>query len=671
MFASNKKNKLDFRPDLQGLRAISIALVVLGHAGFSFMPGGFVGVDVFFVLSGFLITSLLVKEINSTGSIDFMRFYARRFKRLLPALAVMLVGSFAVGLSVLSVWEVKSQLASSSYAALWLSNIYFAFSQVDYFNELAKHDLFIHTWTLGVEEQFYFLWPLLLLIIFKFSQKNVTDEQATAQTIFIGISLLFFTSLALSLYWSMQAPKLAFYLMPTRIWQFALGGIIYLKFTAIKKRNGHINIVVNYALLALGLCFIVISALLLTADNVYPGVWALIPTAGAALVIVSGHRLQHKSNLLSHPVLVWLGDRSYSLYLWHWPIFAIGFSLGFKDQLFPIMFMILLSILMAILSYRLIELPFWRGRWSGVKAARIILLSILVMLATSFVFNNKLSSLPEHNINKALSFPKHNMNKALSQQWRADLPIIYRMPCDAWYANSEVQPCVFGDESAAKTVVLLGDSIGAQWFSVLPELFPTPEWRIIVYTKSSCPIVDEDYFYQRIKKIYQVCSDWRAKVITRLKIIKPDIIIMGSGANKYFTAEQWITGSEKIFKSLSQVSRNVFVIPGTPSLGFDGPSCVTRNLSPDGRVNLDGCKVANRLKHVDLVSNYLHRAASLFENVNVIDLNDLVCPDGVCNAISENGVVVFRDSQHLTDSFVKQQIPEIKKRLNKYLMKNE
>jgi peptidoglycan/LPS O-acetylase OafA/YrhL len=156
---STSSNQPDFRPDLQGLRAIAILLVVLAHANVPYARGGFIGVDVCFVLSGYLISGLLIRELRQTGRIRFLRFYARRLKRLLPALAMMLLVGTAATLWLLSDLEARAQLASAPFAAAWASNLYFAFLGVDYFNELAARDLFLHTWSLGVEEQFYLIWP--------------------------------------------------------------------------------------------------------------------------------------------------------------------------------------------------------------------------------------------------------------------------------------------------------------------------------------------------------------------------------------------------------------------------------------------------------------------------------------------------------------------------------
>jgi len=649
-----------FREDLQGLRAVAILLVVVGHTDLGIFTGGFIGVDVFFVLSGYLISGLLIRELEQSSHISFISFYARRLKRLLPALIIMLLVSYIAAIFLLSGVESRAQLASSPFATTWTSNLYFTFITIDYFDELSTKDLFLHTWSLGVEEQFYLIWPVILLALFWAGNLRKNNKQSSFKLILPGLCLAFIASLFLSLYWTTHQPQAAFYLMPSRIWQFSLGAIIYFVFRDNQTKKHHL--VQNWLAapplftLIIGLVLIVGSSITLTPELAYPGYWALIPSIGTALVIIAGQNpSKGQPNPLAHPALIWLGDHSYSLYLWHWPIFVLGFSMGYQGQIIPALSMTFLAILISMLSFKLIERPFWKGPWSNATATRTILLSCLVMSTTVLMSYHGLKQLP-----------KPNTNADMSNQWRMDLPAIYHMPCDAWYTHAKIEPCIFGLKSAEKTVVLLGDSIGAQWFSVIPAIFSEPHWRTVVLTKSSCAMVDEDYYYPRIKKNYKVCTDWRNAVLKTLNVLKPDIIITGSSSTYKFSDSQWVEGSSRVFKQMSQAAGVVFVIPGTPSLGFDGPGCLSRHLSPKGRIPADVCSAAEPLQNPEPVTQLLQQAASRFSNVYMLKLNDLVCPDGKCSAANSTGLVVFRDSQHLTDTFVRKQIPFIKNQIEKY-----
>lgn len=639
-------SSLPHRADLQGLRAVAILLVVLAHAGVPWVSGGFVGVDIFLVLSGYLITGLLLREIEQSGNISFFGFYARRLKRLLPAMIVMLGFVFLLAFKVLSDAEAHVQLASSLFATTWTSNLYFSFTEFTYFDELAARDLFIHTWSLAVEEQFYLIWPMLFLLLFRFG---------LLRQMFRGLGLLFFASLAVSIYWTAYYPLLGFYMMPSRIWQFALGGVIHivLAHDPVRRRLSGAN---AWIALSTGVAMIVVSAIALHPNLAYPGIWALAPSLGTALVIAAGQALGG-SNPLAHPALGWIGDRSYSLYLWHWPILALGFSLGFQGQPVPTLGLVMLALLFAIFSYRFVEQPFWKGRASHASAQRTILLGLLTMAIALAAFF--------HGLRNPQQMDEKVAKPDVSTQWRMDLPEIYRMRCDAWYTHAQVEPCVFGSSAANKTVVLLGDSIGAQWFSLVPEIFKQPEWRIIVLTKSACPIVDVDFFYARIGKTYQVCTDWRNAVLKELISLRPDVLIMGNAITNEFSKDEWTEGTSRILGHLSSSVGTIILIPGTPNLGFDGPGCIARQLLPMGQIDRSACIAKDRLHLVEPIKRYLETAAARFKNVHLLDLNDLVCPDGNCNAVSEQGVVVFRDSQHLTDTFVRSKISDVRIRVKK------
>ena len=647
----------NYRPDLQGLRAIAILLVVLTHAGWASLPGGFIGVDVFFVLSGYLITGILLRDLAIDGRIRFLRFYARRLKRLLPALLLVLVVTLFAAGALLSGIEAEKQLAALPFAASWTSNLFFTFQTINYFDELAARDLFLHTWSLGVEEQFYLLWPILLLVFFRVQNQVAAGAQMSVlsfQGRGIAVALIF--SLMLSLYWTADWPEAAFYMMPARIWQFSTGALILIltqsAFTDRLKLQGNSCIRLSRTLLFSGLLLIIPGALFIRPESAYPGFLAFIPTMGAAFVIFSGSLLPAgSSSPLAHPLLVWVGDRSYSWYLWHWPIFILGFSLGSQGRLLPTIGLITLSLIAAHLSYWLIELPFWKGRWSQAKPARIFIISLGVLVLVLSLGHVAVRQLPTID-----------PTTRLSNEWRRDFHEIYNQPCGYGDLNSQVNPCRMGAEDAGKTVVLLGDSIGAQWVGMLPQIFAGPAWRVMVYTKAACAMIDIEYYYARVRGPYDVCTDWRNAVLDDLDALRPDVIIVGSAATYQFTAEEWVEGSARVFNRLSAAAHEVILIPGTPSLGFDGPGCVARSMSAEGAIPRNACVARDRVPRIMPVTQHLAESAGRFQNVKVLDLTDLVCPGDVCRAVSDRGIV-FRDSQHLTNSYVLSLVPELRQRL--------
>jgi len=637
------------RPDLQGLRAIAILLVVLGHARIPGFTGGFVGVDVFFVLSGYLITGILLREFRTTGKIAYLQFICRRLKRLLPALMVMLTVIILAANWFLSSREFINQSGSFNYAATWTSNIFFAFREIDYFAEMQTRDLFLHTWSLGVEEQFYLAWPLVLLgilLIPKWLRGGDTGRHLLA---FLGT--VFIASLAVELYWAQKHPLWSFYLMPSRIWQFALGATVFLLTENNQARIARVIQAHPTFNGALGLLLVIGSAVLLHPNVTYPGYWALLPSIGTALILATKQRAHGDPaiNPLSHPALVWIGDRSYSWYLWHWPLLMLGFSITTGNPVVTSAALAVLALAIAAVSYRFVELPFWKGNYSGLRPAYTLLASsaLVVLLLLTVQFTGLLQP--------------HKKTRSLSERAFHDTSVIYKVNCDTWYHDADLRPCVLSEGKYRKTVVLFADSIGAQWFSLIQALYDPKQWRIVVLTKSSCPIVDEDFFYERIGKVFTICREWRNKAIDHIGQLNADTIIIGSDTTYGFNENQWIDGTRRILARLEKVSRQVIVLPGTPELGFDGPGCLEKN--PGTGAQRCRKKLPAQSHTLDVV-HYLQEAVKPLRKTRVLDLVPFACPDGYCSA-SDGPIVVFRDNKHLTDTYVRSQIPAIKLKMEK------
>ncbi|MCB1589664.1 MAG: acyltransferase, partial [Xanthomonadales bacterium] len=227
-FRSELDNK---RPDLQGLRAIAVIAVVLFHIAPNVVPAGYIGVDAFFVLSGYLITGLLLRERLTSGRLAVLSFYARRIKRLLPAMLVMIAVTQLASWVWLSPGEQDQVAGSAPYAALWISNFYFAWNSTSYFNELANQDLFLHTWSLDVEEQFYLLWPAGLLLLFGLTRLN------PRRSLLVGMAVALIISLIYSVAYTQINPTSAFFLLPARIWEFAAGSMIAIHFATTRSVN--------------------------------------------------------------------------------------------------------------------------------------------------------------------------------------------------------------------------------------------------------------------------------------------------------------------------------------------------------------------------------------------------------------------------------------------------
>ncbi|MBS0200385.1 MAG: acyltransferase [Proteobacteria bacterium] len=635
MIAENPSGK--FRPDIEGLRAIAILLVVASHAGVPWLAGGFIGVDVFFVLSGFLITGKLVQEISETGRLRLLTFYVRRLRRLLPALLVMLL---VVGLAsrwLLSPTAQPEQFFTAQMAALWLSNFHFALGNIDYFSAGSESNLYLHTWSLGVEEQFYLVWPAIVLWMW---EKDAKDETARLKSGMAAVALL---SLFACIVLTWATPLLAFYVMPMRAWQFALGALAWLLFFR-KPANLLRHPSTVGAMGILGLAMILASALWLDRNHPYPGIWATLPTAGTVLMICSGSLLapnQWVGRLLSLQPLQWIGRVSYSWYLWHWPVLLLGFALTGSHTPGYSALLVGVSLVLATISYQLVEAPMrhWK-KWQ--EYPRVAVFVSLACMAIVCLADN-------HWIQQA-----HRSLQAPSIQRyvaaRVDAPRIYRMGCDDWYFSAEVRICAFGPQTAKHTAILIGDSHAGQWFPAVEKALEKRDWRLLVITKSSCPMVEEPVFYARIGRDYVECTQWRHTALQKIKQIAPDLLLIGS--TQYdFTQKQWTEGTAKVLGEVSPVSGRVFLLVDTPKLSFDGPDCLMAHaLRPEWLTGFRPCSTPSLSPQAAQVIHWLEAAAGRFPNVTVLDMTDGICPAGLCRA-KQGDIVVYRDYQHLTGSF--------------------
>jgi len=657
--------RITYRPDIQGLRAIAIAIVVLAHASIPGFAGGFVGVDVFFVLSGFLITGLLVKERLETGRIRYGTFLARRLRRLLPALLVMLLVALFLTSILLSRYEAQMQTGSFLYSATWTSNFYFAFAEFDYFAALKAKDVFLHTWSLGIEEQFYVVWPWLVALTFAIAAGSSKPDR-DFRSLLAVIAAVFVIGICLSLYWAHAEPLLSFYMMPSRGWQFALGAAVFA--CSYRSRlgrtgsGGRLDPSTTTQLAGIsGLLLVIGSAVFLHADLNYPGYYALFPSFGAALLIHAGTGKESSTvnRVLASRSIVWLGDRSYSLYLWHWPVLLLGGTFGLADSASGIVLLLNISILLAVTSYRVIERPFWKGRFSSAPPRLVTMTSALALVA-SLGLSQSLSAVV---FKEAPASASHGEIDPRAD--RSDI-FVAGLNCDSWYHSAAVAPCVTGNNDARHTVVLIGDSIGMQWASLLPEIYKAPDWRVLVLAKSACVIADLEYYYKPAGGTYDVCTEWRNSSIEYLEELQPDIVFIGSAATRIFSESEWVEGTERVVARLAVAARHVVIIPGTPALSFDGPSCLREPYRFTSRLHDSQyiCEEALASTFSNKVTAYLERAASEIANAHVLYLNDLVCPEQRCAARNKGGLVVFRDNQHLTASFVVAQTPTVLTRLN-------
>ena len=446
-------------------------------------------------------------------------------------------------------------------------------------------------------------------------------------------------------------PLLAFYMMPLRAWQFSAGALAWLMFT---RNTAEKPIATRLAPAAgwIGLALILACGLSLDARHPYPGAWAIAPTLGAVLVVVAGslsstnHGVYRVLALLP---LQWVGRISYSWYLWHWPVLLLGAALtGNHSPVYRALY-VAVSLVLASLSHSLVEAPLRRWKqWLAFPRAAV--LASLTGMAVIGLMGNHWTRQAE----RIQQSPQLQHYAAA----RIDAPIIYKMGCDDWFHSADVRICSFGNENAEHTAVLIGDSHVGQWFPAVQKALDDSTWRLLVITKSSCPMVDEPFFYARIGREYTECSQWRNAAIHRIQNIAPDLLVMGSTSSD-FTSQQWTEGTTRVLTRLSPASKRIFLLMDTPSLPFNGPDCLMRQAQrPIWLEQFNHCTAPAASQHAADIGHWLQTAAARFPNVRMLDMNAQVCPDGVCRA-ELDGRVVFRDNQHLSASFAASLAPAI------------
>jgi len=631
------KTQLVYRADIEGLRAVAILLVVAAHAGLPGFEGGFIGVDIFFVLSGYLITGLLVKECGESGRIDFMLFYARRLRRLLPALLVMLVITAFSALWLLPINHLSEQAVAGAAASLWASNLHFLFAKLEYFGAAAESNIYLHTWSLGVEEQFYLVWPLLT--VFLIARRGILSNR---NGLALGMGALLVISLAFSILLTSWSARYAFYLMPTRVWQFAAGALLFLYISNGKAASKAQFESVGVA----GILLITAALVFVGSDTPYPGWWALLPTMGAVCLIFagSGESKSFVSRILSLRPMQAIGRISYAWYLWHWPVLLLGASALPQITGINRAALIAISVVMAVATFVLVERPI-RQNIQIIRRPAVLLQTavILIIASTALLFYWGNSSQVE-----ASRLALDESEKPLT----IDMPIIYQMGCDDWYHSNRVVACMFGAADAKKTAIVMGDSIGLQWFPALAKIFMAPDWKLIVLTKSSCPMVDRPIYYARIGREYTECATWRQHALAYIKDIHPRYVILGSTHSAAYGQEQWTSGTREVLAKIAPYADRIAIMRSTPTLPFNGPDCLSSKRRLHRLLGWEPtCVSATHDPKGDQVAVWLRQAAQGWSNVQLVDMNELVCPKGVCSA-GKNGKLIFRDAQHLNASFV-------------------
>jgi peptidoglycan/LPS O-acetylase OafA/YrhL len=662
-----------FRPDIEGLRAIAIVAVLLCHAGVPFLAGGYVGVDVFFVISGFLITGLLVRELEGTGTISLRGFYARRAKRLLPLSAVLLatVGVLSmILLSPLRNTEVAGDIIAS---ALYVANWHFAAQSVDYFAQGLEPSPVLHLWSLAIEEQFYVVWPGLMLAVTWFWRRR---GHSIRPALWVALIAILVGSLVYGIVLTDDKPAFAYFSTFARAWELGLGAALALLGTMKMPRMA------AAALGWTGVAAIVYASFAFTGDTTFPGTAALVPTLGSAALILSGTALAATAGgvvglkagagwALSLAPVRYVGRISYSWYLWHWPFIIFAAAIwGPRLSVAAGLAAVAASWVPTQVTHMLIEDPVRRAPVLRRLPNRAIALGLACMalaVGVGIVLRDSQPSVRLASIDdvpgaaalvdqpvpqETATALRPNPLKA-----RADRGRSYYEGCMVGIEGTNSNKCLYGNATGDRTLILFGDSHAMQYFPAVEELAEIHGWRLIVLTKAECPPEEVEVKSMVEDREYSQCDDWREETLQRIEKGGESVTVVMSGDTEYTpygpdgeelsgdeAAEAMEAGYLRTIRRIEAAGPHTVVIRDNPSSIEDVPSCVSEDIQHLGRCAFPRRKEWDR--------EYDVRAAEASPETHLVDFIGDICPGEVCRAVIGNALV-YRDKDHLTATFAR------------------
>ncbi len=592
------------------------------------------------MLSGYLITGLLIAEIRSTGRVDFLRFYARRARRLLPAAITVVIATLLIGRIVYAPVDHRN-LANTGFAtSLYFSNLYFVRTATDYLADPGGNPL-LHTWSLAVEEQFYLFWPTLVLLGFSGFRAKPRQARLVATMVGIGVA-----SYGLCIWLTGVSQPWAFFMLPTRAWEFAVGAIACMAPAASTLDSWRVR-----AIAWIGFLAVLGAGIRFGSTTVFPGVIAMIPVGGTALLLSAGaiNGSAGPFRLLVNRPMMWFGRISYSWYLWHWPVLIFAQAFPSLMGVGPAIALSVLSLGLAALTYTVIENPIRssatlrpRPALSLAMAAVLTLAGAGVSAVTRFI-----------GAREAVRPGQMLYSRAL------DLPLIYSDGCHLPPAATEMQRCVYGDTSARSSIVLFGDSHAAQWFPALQRIARERHLELLSLTKSGCPSAFVELENEQLGRKYTECTTWRDAAMQRIIELRPEVVVLSNwsgyldvpGPRVRWTtnAEAWQSGMEHTVRTLGAAGLRIVLLADTPLPGFDVVSCLARH-AWNPTLHRDPCEFPRASATSELAHRIDGEVAALVPSAQVVDLTDIICPARICRPQIGRSVL-FRDDHHLTTRF--------------------
>lgn len=673
------------RNDIQGLRALAVGVVILDHL-VHWPTGGFVGVDIFFVISGFLITGLLLREYGRTGRISFRGFYVRRVRRILPAATLVLFATVAGSFLLLNNSRSMQVLEDAAWSFFFSANWHFAAVGTDYFASDGPLSPLQHFWSLGVEEQFYFVWPWLMLLLLSIGGRAaLAGEDRGRRAAGVTMLAIVACSFAWSVWETAHSPAIAYFSTLSRAWELGVGALLAI-FSGVLER---IPSVVRPAMAWAGLAGIALSVGLITGSSSFPAPWAALPVLSAALVIAAGTAGEQKFLWpLTNRVSRYAGDISYSLYLWHFPVIVFCAALLPPTGRYRALAAVVIVVL-AIVSYHLVENPVRRSRWlaprapgevatsrRGALAAGVVAVVLALASVAGWVLHAPPPSMGATGGEVVDSGPVGNLQQrmaqslamtvwpqlhpsleqlgrtALAPEWVEDGCLGEEQNADPdWRENSK--RCVYGPADADHKAVLIGDSVGISWMPAIRSALGE-DWSVRVIAMQQCPIAEFDTL-QGNQAPHPECSEFRSWAESEVEQLQPDLVVLSSyyqtllqpdhGLSPAATEAAWRAGLTHTLEGVAPNAARTVVLAAPPN-GSNILECMTAFNTPKDCVSGPWDYYRDIVDAEEAVIAQLNDpSVSYHRTVDWFCTAESVCPPIV------GDVIVRADSIHLTASY--------------------
>jgi peptidoglycan/LPS O-acetylase OafA/YrhL len=651
------------RPEIQGLRAVAILLVASYHIWLGRVSGG---VDVFLMLTGFLITGSLLRTVERTGRVQFAAFIARLARRLFPAAAVVLIGVLIGTLLLLPRTHWRDTLSEVLASALYFENWRLALNAVDYLAGGASASPVQHFWSLGIQGQFYLIWPALLMVAILVARVASVTPRAV---FLVVLGLVLAVSLSYSVWRTATDQPWAYFDTGARLWELALGGIAAIVLPWIRTPR-----VLRVALGWIGLAALVSCGLLLHVSTMFPGYVALWPTGAAVLILLAGTTGSPigADRLLASGPLKYVGDISYALYLWHWPL-LIFYRVKTDGDVGLLSGGAILAVSFALAAgttWVTDHAAGWAGRaratrtWSLALGLACLLPVVFVTVGWSAQLeqrSNQRVSLSDDLVRypgaavltrkRLTELPRLPIRPApdLATQ---DLPSVYENDCMQGTRKSDLVQCSYGAKQPSRTIALVGNSHAAQWLPALEKMAAPNGWRIVVMTKGSCMLADEEQIYKGEPQ--PTCTAWQESVMAELKRRRPDLVITTGTHSSGSDGEILTPGMMSRWAELGSWGVRVLALRDTPRFRFKAPECVEAK-------DRDACTEAKTYSLAKTSPILARRDAPA--NVKFSDFTPYLCQKDRCPSVIGNVLVYWDSFGHFTATFTRTLTPLLEKQV--------